>query len=129
MKRLRKITRVEKFEMMIGKVVLTLIGGIIGTAIFFGIMYLVGWLVKAINTDYKDLLFLVIKNELRGPKKGCSERICTVIKDAKEKENLQEVSLELTQKANHLLYFIWKHPGKISVTMGRIAIGIFDRRA
>ena len=60
MKRLRKITRMEKFEMMIGKAILTLIGGIIATAIFFGIMYLVGWLVTLMEKHFIITIILLI---------------------------------------------------------------------
>ena len=84
-------------------------------------------LLEALKKEYIFLLFLVLKNELRGPTKGCAERITNMINKAKEQEKLGDIRLEVNEKANKLLYFIWNYPGKISVLMGRCAIGIFDR--
>lgn len=80
-----------------------------------------------LKKEYIFLLFLVVKNELRGPGKGCAERIKKIIQEVKKQAELEHIHLEINSKANKLLYFIWKYPGKISVTMGRCAIGIFDR--
>ncbi len=82
---------------------------------------------NALKKEYIFLLFLVLKNELRGPGKGCAKRIREIVREAKIQEKLGNVQVEVNSKANKLLYFIWKYPGKISVLLGRCAIGIFDR--
>ena len=82
---------------------------------------------NALKKEYVYLLFLVIKNELRGPVKGCTERVCQIIKKSKQEEKLHDIQVEVNGKANKLLYFIWNHPGRISVFIGRSAVVIFDR--
>lgn len=82
---------------------------------------------EGLRKEYIFLLFFVLKNELRGPGKGLVTRIQTILRDAKEEMQLEQVMIEVTGKANRLLYFIWQKPDTISVTIGRIAIKLFDR--
>lgn len=82
---------------------------------------------NALKKEYVYLLFLVIKNELRGPVKGCTDRICQIVKKAKQEEKLQDIQVEVNGRANKLLYLIWRYPGRVSVLIGRCAVGIFDK--
>lgn len=82
---------------------------------------------EGLKKEYIFLLFFVLKNELRGPKEGCEKRICEIMQKAEREKGLAEVTVEVNGKANRLLYFILKHPGKLSVWLGRTTIGIFDR--
>ena len=45
----------------------------------------------------------------------------------KQEMKLHEVDVQVSGKANQLLYFIWKNPNTFRVTLGRMAIKIFDR--
>ncbi|MDD7027052.1 MAG: glycosyltransferase family 2 protein [Lachnospiraceae bacterium] len=83
-------------------------------------------LFRGLKKEYLFLLFLVLKNELRGPARGCRGRIRRIIQEAKAKEGMEELAVEVSGRANRLLYFIWKKPGTFSVLLGRLAIGIFD---
>ncbi|MBR5597747.1 MAG: glycosyltransferase family 2 protein [Lachnospiraceae bacterium] len=80
-----------------------------------------------LKKEYIVLQFFVLKNELRGPKKGVVSRIQTIIHNAKEEAELNNVTLDVTGKANRLLYWIWKTPSMVRIHIGKIAIGIFDR--
>lgn len=82
---------------------------------------------EGLKKEYIFLLFLVLKNELRGPGKNLVLRIQDILKNAKEENALEKVNVDISGKANKLLYFIWKNPNVIRVTIGRIVIKIFDR--
>lgn len=85
-------------------------------------MYLEG-----LKKEYIFLLFIVLKNELRGPGKMLISRIQKILNSAKEEMKLDEVKIEVYGRANKLLYFIWRKPNAIRVTLGRMAIKVFDR--
>ncbi len=76
--------------------------------------------------EYIFLLFYVLKNELRGPARGCGRRIRRIIQEAKAKEGMAGVTVKVSGKANRLLYFIWKKPTTFNILLGRLAVGVFD---
>lgn len=84
-------------------------------------------LLEGLKKEYIFLLFIVLKNELRGPGKGVTLRIQKILNSAKQEMKLHEVDVQVSGKANQLLYFIWKNPNTFRVTLGRMAIKIFDR--
>lgn len=84
-------------------------------------------LLHGLQREYLFLLFLVLKNELRGPFKGFEKRMKRVIFEAKNR-GLSNVQLKVETKANKLLYLVWKHPNKITIGIARAAMNVFDRR-
>lgn len=84
-------------------------------------------LLKGLQKEYVFLLFFVLKNELRGPWKGCVKRIQDIIKEARQESEIHKLNVEVNNKANKLLYFIMKTPNIYSITLGKTAIEIFDR--
>ncbi|MGN1313987.1 MAG: glycosyltransferase family 2 protein [Lachnospiraceae bacterium] len=87
-----------------------------------------GQLLEELKKEYIFLLFLVIKNELRGPKEEYRERIRELIEEAKEEEGLGRVKVKIKGKANLLLYYIWKKPTDFRIRAGWLAMQIFDER-
>ncbi len=83
-------------------------------------------LCEGLLKEYVFLLFLVLKNELRGPKENLVSRIQNIVKTAKE-EGLNGVNVKVSGRANQLLYFIWKKPSGFRIVVGRMAMQIFDR--
>ncbi|MBQ3105302.1 MAG: glycosyltransferase family 2 protein [Lachnospiraceae bacterium] len=77
---------------------------------------------EAVCKEVVFLLFYVLKNELRGSAESYRERTEQICKEA---EGLPEVVVE--QKANRLLYWILRHPGRLQIALGRLAITVFDR--
>ena len=69
----------------------------------------------------------MLKNELRGPWEDCITRIQKQVHDAKENRGLKDVTVEVSGKANKLLYLIWKKPSALRIALVRMAVQIFDR--
>lgn len=82
---------------------------------------------ESLKKEYVFLLFFVLKNELRGPKEACIKRIHEMIEKANKEKGLKEIKVEVNSKANKLLYYILKHPNKLSILFGRAAVGLFDK--
>lgn len=82
---------------------------------------------QELKQEYIFLSFYVLKNELRGPKKGCIMRIRDYVTEEKKKKKLDGISVEVRGKANRLLYWIWRQPCALSVRTVRLIIHIFDR--
>ena len=80
-----------------------------------------------LKKEYVFLFFYVLKNELRGPKENLVKRILERIQQETKEKELDKITVEVNSKANKLLYFILKHPGKLSIMLGRAAIGLFDK--
>ena len=81
---------------------------------------------ETFRREYIFLMFYVIKNELRGPGKGRIQRLKHIIQEEKNSMGLYDTKIEATSKAGKLLSLIWKKPDAVRVTIGRIAISIFD---
>ena len=84
-------------------------------------------LLEGLKKEYLYLLFLVIKNELRGPAEGRVKRIQKIVTEAKD-EGLKGTVIDVTSGANRLIYQIWKHPDRIRIWGARGAVWVFDRR-
>lgn len=84
-------------------------------------------LLKGLQKEYIFLLFYVLKNELRGPWKGCASRIKKIILEARKESGIHQIEVEVQDKANKLLYFIMKTPNTVTISMGKAAIEVFDR--
>lgn len=84
-------------------------------------------LLNGLQKEYVFLLFYIVKNELRGPWKGCIGRIQKMILEARKESNIHEVTVKVDNKANKLLYFILRYPNVFTITVGKVAIEIFDR--
>ena len=82
---------------------------------------------EKLKREYIYLFFYVLKNELRGPGKDCVKRIQTYVKESKESKKLDEITVEVSSKANKLLYLIWKKPSRLRIAAVRFIISVFDR--
>lgn len=83
--------------------------------------------VEGLKKEYIFLMFIVLKNELRGPGKDLTSRIQNILNSAKKEMQLDEVKVDVYSKANRLLYFIWQKPNAVRIALGRMAIKVFDR--
>ena len=84
-------------------------------------------LLNGLQKEYIFLLFYVLKNELRGPWKGCAARIKRIVREARQESGIHQVKVGVKNKANMLLYLILKYPNTMNVTLGKAAIEVFDR--
>lgn len=84
-------------------------------------------LLNGLQKEYIFLLFYVLKNELRGPWKGCAARIKRIVREARQESGIHQVKVRVKNKANMLLYLILKYPNTFNVTLGKAAIEVFDR--
>lgn len=83
--------------------------------------------VEGLKKEYIFLMFIVLKNELRGPGKELTSHIQNILNFAKKEMQLDEVKVDVYSKANKLLYFIWRKPNAARIALGRMAIKVFDR--
>lgn len=74
------------------------------------------------------LLFLVIKNEVRGGQKGWRKRLCRICIGDPAKSVLQRTTLSLEAKENRLLYLAMRHPNGAVLTGLKLLFGIYDLR-
>lgn len=84
---------------------------------------------RRLKEEYLFLFFLVLKNELRGPAKGCAGRIQRMIRQEKIRKEMGNIHPEICGKANRLLYYIWENPSVARILTGRAAITVFDHLA
>lgn len=82
---------------------------------------------EELKKEFIFLFFFVLKNELRGPKENLVSRIQAYIQEEKKRKALGQVSVEISGKANKLLYLIWKKPSTFRIVVVRFIIKIFDR--
>ena len=82
---------------------------------------------EELKKEFIFLFFFVLKNELRGPAENCAGRIQKYIKKEKKSKDLESISVEVSGKANKLLYLIWKKPSSFRIVLVRLIINIFDK--
>lgn len=77
--------------------------------------------------EYIYLLFLVIKNELRGGASGYLGRVKGICREEENRTIVKEYPVQVEDKANRLLYMVMKHPNKIVIGGVRLLFGLYDR--
>lgn len=81
--------------------------------------------IDQINREYIYLLFLVMKNELRGNDR-CVKTIKDICYDKRNRVLFRETSVMVKDTANHILYFMMKHPNTIFIRITKMIFRIHD---
>ena len=84
---------------------------------------------KMARREYLSLLFLVLKNELRGNAKGCVKEIRRICKELENHAWIREYPLHPISIDGKLMYLIMKHPIRILITPIRWMLYLNDRRS
>lgn len=82
----------------------------------------------AVDRERCYLLLYVMKNELRGPEKGCAERIREIFSREEIRALLRNTPLPLRERANRLLYLGLCHPNRAVLMALRMILRIYDRK-
>ncbi len=83
---------------------------------------------KQLDKEYVMILFLVLKNELRCREGSTVKRVCDVFLRKDIRDKVMGTDIEVSSKANRLLYFCMKHPNPIAISFTKAVLGAFDRR-
>lgn len=83
---------------------------------------------KQVDQESVFWLFLVLKNEARGNKKGYRKNILRLCKSEEIKTLVKNTSVEISQASNKLLYLVMKHPNHLTVSILRMAMLWYYRR-
>lgn len=78
------------------------------------------------NKEFIYLLFLALKNELRGGRPGYAARIKEICTEEETVRLVREYPVKVRDKAGRLLYFILKNPRNLYIRLMRIVFGIYD---
>lgn len=84
------------------------------------------WLEKW-KKEYVILLLLVVKNELRGPRKGMFKRIRTLFNNVQIEHSFPSEPIQFAEMNSKLLYLILMNPNRMNVAIGYLIITIFDK--
>ena len=83
---------------------------------------------KQMDREYVRLLFLVIKNELRCPDKDTNKRVRDIFLRKDIKERIDSASIEVSSKANKLLYYCMKHPNALVIAVTKLILNSYDKK-
>lgn len=81
------------------------------------------------DKEYVFLLMLVLKNEARGNPKGYRQNILNLCKGQEFRKLVDTTPVIVEQKANKLLYLVMKRPNHLTVTLLRMAMIWYYRKA
>ena len=79
------------------------------------------------DMEYIQMLFLVLKNEVRG-NTDYIRSIQKICRDPKIRKIVQTRPVEVSQTSNKLLYAVLKHPNVLLIWLLHLAMQIYDRR-
>lgn len=82
-------------------------------------------MVKAAWREYIFFLFLALKNEARGNKKGYYKNIAAICRDEEVKKTVKENPVTVSQTSNKLLYAVLKNPSGLMIRLLRLAMIVF----
>ena len=83
---------------------------------------------KQLDKEYVMILFLVLKNELRCPDGDAVKRVRDIFLRNDIKEKVKGTEINVSSKANKLLYFCMKNPNPLVISFTKGVLGAFDRR-
>ncbi|MCR4903604.1 MAG: glycosyltransferase [Butyrivibrio sp.] len=80
------------------------------------------------NREFVQMLFIEMKNELRGGWQGCIERVKGVFKREDIATRIHETPLEISSKANKLLYMCMKKPNMLNIAISYLVLRLYDMK-
>lgn len=81
-----------------------------------------------LDKEYIFLLMLVLKNEARGNSQGYHHAIVQLCKEPGIKEVIKKTRVKIDTKSTKLVYFVMKHPCKLTTLMLRLAMLAYYKR-
>lgn len=86
-------------------------------------------LYEGANREYIYLLMLAVKNEARGNKGGYYKNIINICKDGQTAQFIRDNHVQVREKSNKLIYNTMRHPNFVTVTLLRLAMIWYYRKA
>lgn len=86
-------------------------------------------MLRQADKEYLLLLFLALKNEARGNPQGYYRNIRNICTGEETGRLAREVKLQVTEKANKLLYLVLKHPNRLTIRLLRAAMLWYYRKS
>ena len=80
------------------------------------------------DREYVRMLFVELKNELRAGWNGCIERVQKVFKRIEVEERIYNTQLDISSKANKLLYRCMKDPSPMNIAITYIILKLYDKK-
>lgn len=84
---------------------------------------------KQLDQEMIFWMMLVLKNEARGNPKGYRKNILTICKSEEIRKLIDGTTVAVSEKANKLLYLVMKHPNHVTVSLLRLAMLWYYRKA
>lgn len=82
---------------------------------------------SALNREEMYMLLLVVKNEVRGNKKGAYDNLHRLRYDSFADAIINDTSISVSDKANKLVLAVLKKPTRLRIGLLRVAFAIYDR--
>lgn len=82
---------------------------------------------KKADQEHIFMIFLALKNEARGNPKGYKKNILGICREKEVRELCRCTKVEVTEKANKLLYLVLRHPNGITAGLLRLAMIVYYR--
>lgn len=83
---------------------------------------------QQMDREYIMMLLVILKNELRCPDKDTAARVKNLFLRPDIRKKVTSTKVDVTSKANRLLYFCIKHPNPIVVAVTKAIITAYDRK-
>lgn len=83
---------------------------------------------RQMDREYVRMLFLELKNELRAGWDGCIDRVNKVFKRIDVEERIFNTPVEVSSKANKLLYRCMKNPSALNVAITYMILKVYDKK-
>jgi len=80
------------------------------------------------DREYVRMLFLELKNELRGGWSGCTQRVQKVFKRIDIEERVYNTKIDVSSRANKLLYLCMKNPSSFNVAVTYFILNMYDKK-
>lgn len=83
---------------------------------------------KQMDREYLRMLFVVLKSELRCTEGNTTKRVRNVMWRTDIKKLIQNTEVDVTSKANKLLYYCMKHPNPLIIFVTKAILRAYDRK-
>lgn len=83
---------------------------------------------EQLDKEYIQILFLVLKNELRCPQKDTVARVKNIFKSSDIAGKIRNNPVSVDSKANKLLYYCMKHPNALVITLTKGILSAYDKK-